>query len=839
MQTRGNLADLTDASAVRRAMAEFDELGRDEFLRRYGYGPAKRYFIREDGREYDSKAIAGVAVGFQHPQRGPLRSGEFSGGEGTVKPQLERLGFTIVERDATQASNEVSLSSLFQEACELLRRREDGSDFVVEDLDQIITKIIPSKLQQVVGDQIAVRGRTRIGSLADVPWVGLFLSDQEASAQRGYYLVYLFAKDGSATFLTLNMGTERVKGGLEVLHKRALDLRRVAGPHAELLTEIDLRSQNQRPKRYEAGTAYAYRYDPSVLPLDDQLVHDLRKMIEILEKIEKSGLIWDPEKEPIHLLFKWNADREPRTIDLHREIASREGSVWWGRFSASSAPSIAQSKLVQLQDQLATRVETHAYVYRRGSLWRAVVQEATVDPPPHDDPRFPTYYRPEDCNFFVRLSDWEELAHDWLPKNVVLASHPDADPDRMASALTNQTTPLFVFELAGPQPPKPPVDGGETIDISNITLADVSRNVADHFVAAGLDYGARHGDLLRSALVSLATKRFLLLTGLSGSGKTRLGIGVGQWFGPDRWLLIPVRPDWTGPESIFGYENGLSTSVDGRFAWSAPPTLQFILKAARDADSPYLLILDEMNLAHVERYFADVLSGMESKTSVVPNVSRNGPEWRLMEPTHIPFPENLFVVGTVNIDETTYMFSPKVLDRANTLEFRVRTEDLQPNVVPPADIEAGHPTLVRRFLHAATTVAEEDWEAKSQLAEWLQQLHRFLSDVDREFGHRVFYEAIRFGFLFAEAGEEDPLKALDLQVLQKVLPRFNGSIREIGDALNLLGDWCWKGPGDYSPSPSFDPIADASGSAVLPFSFDKIRRMTRRLRANHFVGFAE
>src|SRR5207249_2713757 len=95
-------------------------------------------------------------------------------------------------------------------------------------------------------------------------------------------------------------------------------------------------------------------------------------------------------------------------------------------------------------------------------------------------------------------------------------------------------------------PPSP------TIDISNVSLADVCRDVAAKLRTAGLDYGSRHDQLVRTAIVSLATKRFLLLTGLSGSGKTRLAVAIGEWFGPDRLKVVPVRPDWTGPDALLG-----------------------------------------------------------------------------------------------------------------------------------------------------------------------------------------------------------------------------------------------------------------------------------------------
>ena len=91
------LADLSSAHAVEQAIAEFDRLGRDAFLERHGFGRAKEYFVEHCGKFYDSKAIAGVAHGYQFPEKGPLASREFSGGELTVKTKLDALGFKVVD----------------------------------------------------------------------------------------------------------------------------------------------------------------------------------------------------------------------------------------------------------------------------------------------------------------------------------------------------------------------------------------------------------------------------------------------------------------------------------------------------------------------------------------------------------------------------------------------------------------------------------------------------------------------------------------------------------------------------------------------------------------------
>jgi hypothetical protein len=89
------LNELSDPEAVRRAMAEFDLLGRAAFLQRYGFGKSRDYLLSEAGRLYDSKAIVGAAFGYQFPDRGPLKSADFNGGENTVQRKLEELGFTV------------------------------------------------------------------------------------------------------------------------------------------------------------------------------------------------------------------------------------------------------------------------------------------------------------------------------------------------------------------------------------------------------------------------------------------------------------------------------------------------------------------------------------------------------------------------------------------------------------------------------------------------------------------------------------------------------------------------------------------------------------------------
>lgn len=382
---------------------------------------------------------------------------------------------------------------------------------------------------------------------------------------------------------------------------------------------------------------------------------------------------------------------------------------------------------------------------------------------------------------------------------------------------------------------------------ANVDLGAAATAFSEALRVAGVSFGLAHEDLVSAFLASVLTKPLVILTGLSGSGKTQIALRFGEWLGPDRLYVAAVRPDWTGPESLFGYEDGLKPHHDGQPAWSAPPVLDFMLRAARDPQHPYLLLLDEMNLAHVERYFADVLSGMESAHACLPDVQRGSDGiWRLRSAgARVPFPRNLWIVGTVNVDETTYMFSPKVLDRANTFEFRVETADLSVDSRKPHACSPGDQALIRGLLSVAR---DDDWHATNaatfhaDLAARLKQLHGVLSRYNLEFGHRVYFEALRFAALAEEVGLSEQDDVLDRIVMQKVLPRLHGSRRRLELPLLALAHFCASLPDAVESDdrlPMLGLETEPTGGSRLPLSYEKLIRMLRALRANQFASFTE
>lgn len=258
---------------------------------------------------------------------------------------------------------------------------------------------------------------------------------------------------------------------------------------------------------------------------------------------------------------------------------------------------------------------------------------------------------------------------------------------------------------------------------------------------------------------SLLAKPFLILAGPSGSGKTREAIELARFLcQPDFRSTIAVGADWTDSRHVVGYLNPLQTAdgkPDGAPVYEATEILKLLLHANKHRDLPHFLILDEMNLSHVERYFNDFLSGMElsDKKKALKLHSAGLAKTRegLDVEGCIDFPENLFVIGTVNIDETTYMFSPKVLDRANVLEFRPTITQLKEAAKnlnsgsTKGEIQMAPEQTAKDFLKLAVKAREHSWaagESQPPEGDWedfLKNLHEMSEQILEPAGLELTY----------------------------------------------------------------------------------------------------
>lgn len=289
-------------------------------------------------------------------------------------------------------------------------------------------------------------------------------------------------------------------------------------------------------------------------------------------------------------------------------------------------------------------------------------------------------------------------------------------------------------------------------------------------------------DTIKNFYISLKSKPFVLLAGISGTGKSKLvelfAEAIGANSDNGRYNIIPVRPDWSDPSDLLGYRN-----IHGNF--QTGPLTSIIKKAIDDPTKPYFVCLDEMNLARVEYYFSDILSIMETrkkKEIIITNKLFKREvfgedETAREELSNIYIPENLYIVGTVNMDETTFPFSKKVLDRANTIEFN--KVDLSIDFDTFMDLEEEDPILLHnnslksKYLKLKDCI--EHREVIKEVNNILITINDELEKVGLQFGYRVRDE-IMFYILYAENEELMEIDlALDYAIKQKILPRIQGS----------------------------------------------------------------
>jgi MoxR-like ATPase len=300
--------------------------------------------------------------------------------------------------------------------------------------------------------------------------------------------------------------------------------------------------------------------------------------------------------------------------------------------------------------------------------------------------------------------------------------------------------------------------------------------ILEHFSNAGLRIESE--TLLRYHL-SLKTRGFVILSGVSGTGKSWLTRLYSEAVGGE-FCLVPVAPNWTTNEDLLGYHNPVADAyVDTEFTrfLRRAADSQAAADEAGEPSKPFFFVLDEMNLARVEYYLAKFLSVMEAR-------DHEGVALELSEAERIPMPKNLYAIGTVNVDETTHGFADKVYDRAQVIELPITSQDMASFV--------GDATYAARLL--------EVWMAVSPVA---------------PFAYRVADEVARYVTAATEAGLEWQV-ALDHQVLQKVLPKLARVDERVGLALQALIDVCADG---------------------LPHSEAKARSTLRNLEAYGFAAY--
>lgn len=326
----------------------------------------------------------------------------------------------------------------------------------------------------------------------------------------------------------------------------------------------------------------------------------------------------------------------------------------------------------------------------------------------------------------------------------------------------------------------------------------------------------------RPYITAIKSKPFLLLAGISGTGKSRIvrelaracwEEGSEEYMAqkPKNFQMVQVKPNWHDSSDLIGYVS----RVSGKAEFVTGEFLKFIAKAWEDTEIPYFLCLDEMNLAPVEQYFAEYLSVIESRKShedgtvtTDPIVEKADEEWyfnltasltsdedirKQFNEQGICIPQNLIVVGTVNMDETTFSFSRKVLDRAMTIE--MNEVDLHGGLTERNERigKLGKADLIGHAVEGVD-VYSANREVSEAVLTYLDAINTVLEGTPFKVAYRtrnefLLYVVNNLPYYKDEQGEELPreyvvARALDEITSMKVLSRIEGDDTKVSD--NLL-----------------------------------------------------
>ena len=383
-----------------------------------------------------------------------------------------------------------------------------------------------------------------------------------------------------------------------------------------------------------------------------------------------------------------------------------------------------------------------------------------------------------------------------------------------------------VFVCNNPDSSKEDKKGGEK-EVP-VSTKEAIKQVKEYIESRGFSYKDK---LIENFFLSLKSKPFVILAGTSGTGKTRLVKLFAEAIGAE-YKLVSVRPDWSDGSDLFGHFDLNGKFIDG-------PVCECFKAAYEKPNKPVFLCLDEMNLARVEYYLSDFLSVIESREKLADGKVTTTPIAQYEK----GIPDNLYIVGTVNMDETTFPFSKKVLDRANTIEFSY--VDLIPEFDAPVStlekLQLPNSFLRTEYLVLSRDCVDEQ-EYVREICTELQTINEILVKANAHVGYRVRDEIVFYMLNNKVEGELlTHNEAFDNEIMQKILPRAQGSSASIRDMLCELFKVCAtdqnQKTGDTESEKMRKVLSDASVNCRYRKSAEKLELMMRRFEEDGFTSY--
>ena len=342
----------------------------------------------------------------------------------------------------------------------------------------------------------------------------------------------------------------------------------------------------------------------------------------------------------------------------------------------------------------------------------------------------------------------------------------------------NESPDLPVDKASGDKKKEDEIDPGDGVRFTRLSIVDKKfakykiQNYNNDFTLEELCIAFRNFaasrlhlyyslPMIRIFMAGLASTKLVILQGISGTGKTSLAYAWGKFLKHDS-CVVSVQPSWRDRTELFGYFNEFTKKFN-------ETQLLECLYTATYTDDVYTVILDEMNLARVEYYFAEMLSILEMPNREEWIIEVVASPWE-NDPKHITngrikIPANTWYIGTINNDDSTFMVTDKVYDRAMPIDINDKGQAFEAEDTPPMDINFSY--LDKLFMQARADheVSEENWKKINEMDDYVIQHFRVA------FGNRIVSHLGKFVSAYVACGG-DEIEGIDYFIAKKILRKF-------------------------------------------------------------------